>query len=379
MNDYFLGSISQLIERGRLLLLKIRTDLPREFHLLAQTCRTELTKAIDQLQYLVNEDRMQLLELQPERLRLLRRIVRTMDLLETVGIAALNRANESDKQLNLLIECIRNEIAYPLLPPVVTSLSQDYFHIYPGLNLLCVPLGEGDFLLHLPDLYHELAHPLIVEKYDPRVKPFQDNLLKSLAGALSYITDELGKEERRRGPSQFGFYLNQWANNWYESWAFEFFCDLFAVYTVGSAFAWANFHLCAKRGGNPFYVPTVSLSTHPADDARMRVVLYGLELVGLSQEAEVIGKKWRKLIDIGGEKPEPEYWRCFPQHILEEFAKNALEGVSAIGCRMAGPVSDCPVYVILNQAWTEFWRDPINYAAWEQEAVKELRQVCAPK
>ena len=83
-----------------------------------------------------------------------------MDFFETIGIAALNRANEDDRQLNLLVERIVREIGFPLLPPVATLLSQGYFHIYPWFNLLCLPLVEPAFLLHLPDLYHELGHLL---------------------------------------------------------------------------------------------------------------------------------------------------------------------------------------------------------------------------
>ena len=59
-------------------------------------------------------------------------------------------------------------------------------------------------------------------------------------------------------------------------WMVEFFCDLFAVYTLGPAYGWAHLHLSAKRGGDPFDVPMLSASSHPADDARMRVMLVAL-------------------------------------------------------------------------------------------------------
>ena len=173
MNDYFQGSVRQHIERGRLLLAKIPTKLPREFHLLAQVCRKELDTILDALRSLIEDPKMELSGNQTKRLRLFQQLVAHMNFLETVGIAALERHNETDLMLNKLIERIRTEISYPLLPPVVSSLSQQYFHIYPQLSLLCVPLGEANFLLHLPDLYHELAHSLITEKYDPKVRPFK--------------------------------------------------------------------------------------------------------------------------------------------------------------------------------------------------------------
>jgi hypothetical protein len=129
-----------------------------------------------------------------------------------------------------------------LLPPVGSSLSQQYFHIYPQLNLLCVPLGEADFLL---------------------------------------------------------------------------------------------------------------------------------------QEKESIHQHWEEFIAIAGVKPEPEYLRCFPEHLLESLVQKANEGVAALGCRIAAPDTKDPVFAILNQAWLEFWHDPTNYAKWERNAVKQLRELCA--
>jgi hypothetical protein len=55
---------------------------------------------------------------------------------------------------------IAEELMFPLPAPVVSCQSHfsSYFHAFPGLNVLRVPLKEGHFLLHLPDLYHELGH-----------------------------------------------------------------------------------------------------------------------------------------------------------------------------------------------------------------------------
>ena len=130
---------------------------------------------------------------QPERLRKFKRVVSDLDFLENVAIAALKKAQKEDHCLNGLLERVCHEIGYPGVILVATTLSQAYFHIYPDLRLLCVPLVEGQFLLHLPDLYHELAHPLLVD---------------------------------------------------------------------------------------PYTIPEFSATMHPADDARMSVMLYGLELIG---------------------------------------------------------------------------------------------------
>jgi hypothetical protein len=122
-----------------------------------------------------------------------------------------------------------------LITPVVTTLSQQYFCIVTDLNLLCVPLTEGQFLLHLPDLYHELAHPLLTEVDDPVVEPFQEAHFSALQDALGYIAGEQAKEDRRRGPQQPSFTLSRWEISWVKYWMVEFFCDLFAVYVLGPA------------------------------------------------------------------------------------------------------------------------------------------------
>jgi len=84
-------------------------------------------------------------ERQAVRLRSFRRLVADLDLLESTGVMALTRRHTDDQFLNQTIETIRSEIRYPLAAPVVSSLSQQYFHIKSELNLLFVPLIEGTF------------------------------------------------------------------------------------------------------------------------------------------------------------------------------------------------------------------------------------------
>jgi hypothetical protein len=376
LNDYFIGSIKQHQERGRRLMERIPPNLPREFHVLVQKCNDELSVLLDGLRVLLEDARMQLPNYQSERLRQFRRIAEHMGFLETTAIAALERHNADDIFLNRLIEIIKMETHYPLLPPVVTSLSQQYFHIFPNLNLLFVPLSEGDFLLHLPDLYHELAHPLVTEPYNPRVKPFQDALSRALDVVLEYVANEQQKEERRgiHAPQRISFYLYLWQKSWLE-WIIEFFCDIYAVCSIGPAFAWSHIYLCAKYSNDPYDVPTMSLISHPADDARMKTILYALRKLGFEDEAKAIKMKWDELIVISGAKAEPEYKRCYPDSLLQQIAEIAVTGVGSLGCRVAEPKTNTPVYSLLNEAWVEFWKDAKQYIAWERSAVQDLRNL----
>src|SRR5262245_53984811 len=159
MDDYFIGALQQLLERARHLNTRVPRDLEREFHTLVATCQAQVSRIVDTARFLLAEPAIRLPANQPERLRMFRRAVADLDVVETIGFAAIERANKEDIRLNRLMDRIRLETRYPLLPPVVTSLSQAYFRIFPSLNLLCVPLTEGRFLLHLPDLFHEIGHP----------------------------------------------------------------------------------------------------------------------------------------------------------------------------------------------------------------------------
>jgi len=371
MDDYFTGAVQQLLSRAGHLNTRVPRDLPREFHTLVATCQAEVARITAVLRLLLQEPAMLLPANQPERLRMFRRAVADLDVVETVGFAAIERANEEDLRLNALMDRIRLEINYPLLPPVVTSLSRAYFGIFPSLNLLCVPLTEGRFLLHLPDLYHELGHPLLRAGNNPVVEPFRRAQDRVMQAAIGYLDDELRTQERGRGPTQMVHTLGCWVRSWV-SWSVEFLCDLFGALTVGPAFAWSHLHLCAKRGGDPFLVPAYAPTSHPPDAARMTVALKALSRCGFAAEVGRIERRWQDYVALVGARAEPEYRRCFPDKLLEETCRAGWDGVTALGCRIASPTSGGDVYTLLNRAWDEFWHDPAGYGRWEEGAVAGL-------
>ena len=81
----------------------------------------------------------------------------------------------------------------------------------------------------------------------------------------------------------------------------------------------------------PFEVPILSVSSHPADDARMRVMLIALNLSGFSAKPAAIDLRWRQLLAQVQARPEPEYHRCFPDRLLARVADYARTGVEEIG------------------------------------------------
>lgn len=371
MDDYFTGAVTQLLVRASHLNTRVPRDLAREFHTLVTACQGEVARVSANLRYLLDEPAMRLPAIQPERLRMFRRAVADLDLVETVGFAAIERANQEDLRLNGLMDRIRLEVRYPLLPPVVTSLSRAYFGIYPTLNLLCVPLTEGRFLLHLSDLYHEIAHPLLSTTGNPVVEPFGRARDRVMRAAIGYLDEQLRAEERRRGPAQFRLTLECWVRSWV-SWSVEFLCDLFGLLTVGPAFAWSHLHVSAKRGGDPFAVPAFSSTSHPPDAARMTILLNGLTRLGFATEVNRIENRWNDFVSLAGGRPEPEYRRCFPSQLLDEVCQAAYDGVQALGCRTVTPSGFGEVSGLLNRAWDAFWSDPAGYGKWEEKAVAQL-------
>jgi hypothetical protein len=369
---YLAGSIGQLVERARAMIGQIPRDLPRNYDTLAERSRAHINTAIDDLRWLLDDPMFANERFQPERLRKFKRVVSELDFLENVAIAALKKAQKEDHRLNGFLERICHEIGYPGVIPVVTTLSQAYFRIYPDLRLLCVPLVEGQFLLHLPDLYHELAHPLLVEPDDPLLEPFQQRFASCSCVCLEYVQGEQAKEERRNGPERTRYVLQAWESSWAKYWLTEFFCDLFAVFCVGPAFAWSHLHLAMKRGGDPYATSEFGTTMHPADDARMSVMLRGLELIGLAEESARLGSAWSSMLAALGARPEPEYIWCYPKSLLNQIAEQALLGTQEINVRIFRSAEGGTVSSELNVAWEEFWSDPVGFQAWEKAAVERL-------
>lgn len=220
-------------------------------------------------------------------------------------------------------------------------------------------------------LFHEIGHPLLSTTNNPVVEPFRQTLNHVLQAAMIYLDGECRAQERRRGPSRLLFTLECWARSWV-SWSVEFLCDLFGAFMIGPAFAWSHLHLCAKRGGDPFGVPSFAPTSHPPDAARMSLVLKGLARCGFTADVARLQDRWRAFLALVESQAEPEYGRCFPDQLLDEICRAAWDGVVALGCRIASPSTNDEVYGLLNRAWDEFWRDPAGYGSWEQGAVATL-------
>jgi hypothetical protein len=371
MIRYFEVAADQLLERARYLASLIPRQLTRDVAALDVACRDRLAEIVRSLERVRDDAAISAPVNVSVRLRLLRRARADLDRLEYVAVSVLHRWTETDTRINKLAEKLGREIGFPLTLPVVAGLSQNYYHTYPDLRLICIPLAEGRFLLHLPDLYHELGHSLFAFATDARLDAFQKHCLEFNGAAAAYLESELELATSGFSPRSFELYLTTWLRSWF-GWSIEAFCDLFALYMVGPAYAWAHLHLCVSSGGDPFETPLVSTSTHPPDGARMELLLRGLTRLGFHHDRQAVEGRWHEFLGAAGAGPSPEYNRCFPSHILDMCEQKAHDAVATLGCCLAQPPLTGSGRALLNEAWNVFWRDQSGFAAWERDASIRL-------
>lgn len=372
MEAYLDGALQDLEERIRYLKGRVRPKQGRSNDALIKTCREHLDYAASRSRVLREDPKWRQPAAASSRYREFRALVGILDELEYTVVQVLVRWDDADDRANDLVNAIADEIKYPLPSPVAACQSREYYRIYPALGLLLIPPAENASLLHLPDLYHELAHPLLLEDNDPQLEPLRRSFLSCWNQAQTYIHSEIEAESvRRQSPRSFRLYLEGWRQSW-RSWLVEFFCDAFAAYVLGPAYVWAHFHLTAKRGVDPYSVPLGAQSTHPADAARFEVLREVLKVTEWSGDAAAIAQRWQSLMNLGGSVPTPEYQRCFPNNLLIDIAAAASAAIAKVGCPAASAANPAKIGGTLTEAWNVFWREPTAYRDWQRQQLIQL-------
>jgi hypothetical protein len=300
-----------------------------------------------------------------------RRIASNVDRLENEAVAPIVRSSKDEGAMVRLLYRMSNEIVYPIELPTVSMLSQNYFFIRTDFKLICIPLMETQFLLHLPDVYHELSHPLFRTQHDPRTKPWLDAFLLAKALIYDHLRKQIASAESSRTPDAIKLFLQLARENWTCRWMEEIFCDLFGLFSVGPAFAWAHLHLHAERGRTAFQLPQ-RRSSHPADAARMTALLEGLLLIWEGHVASEIEGRWCDLLAVAGQNEPPDFQRYYPDKILRQAVEAAHVGYTKMGCRPWPEPTEDNVRKTLNEAWRNFWANPQSFVAWERSAASNL-------
>ena len=371
LEDYLQSAASQLIERASGLKGKLPRPPRQEFERLATQCCDGIDCAIRELTALRDNAAWKKPENAPVRLLEFRRIASNVDRLENEAVAPIVRSSKDEGAMVKLLYRMSNEIVYPIELPTVSMLSQNYFFIRTDFKLMCIPLMETQFLLHLPDVYHELAHPLFRTQYDPRTKGWLEAFLLAKALIYDHLRKQIVAAESSRTPDAIMLLLMHARENWTCRWMEEIFCDLFGLFSVGPAFAWAHLHLHAERGRTAFQLPQ-RRSSHPADAARMTVLLDGLVLISENRVAAEIESRWRNLLAVAGQMEPADFQRYYPDKILRQVVEAAYDGYCKMGCRPWPQPTEDIVRSILNDAWRKFWNSPQDFVAWEKATATTM-------
>ena len=370
---YLRGAIGHAIKRARDLIEIAQSGNTIELRGLQEKCSEELNDVIIEL-----ATAQQALEKSPDKVKTVARIYQVMAKrisdVERLGVFSLKNTSLDDKELNRLLNTICEEIRYPLVPPTVSHTSQEYFEIAPKFNLMRVPLIEGRYLTQLADLYHELCHPLLSSDglMNPRLKP--------LFSAFGLIKNKRGQEydkallrgDRRRGSSSMNCRYALWRKCWVETWCEEFICDAFGAFCAGPAYGWTNYHLCFRTDAALFQVPEKIPSSHPADDARMSVILEVLKEIGHETEAGAIEKAWVDYANSRGLSKPGNFELCYPPEALAELARTSKEAFEASGIVGFAEKTSGVVAGTLQDAWHMFWSQNTDYEEWEKGARETL-------
>lgn len=245
MKEYLKAAILEQINRGLYLKKLIPHPLKyTELSSLADRCGRIIDDNVQQLKYFLQELDKRNENDTRDIYRGFRICARYIELIEYFGISALYYQTPELGYLNKLIIKIHREINLPLTPPSVACISTSYYFFNRFTNVIFVPIGESNFLLHLPDLFHEIGHEVLYNKEKAlRLEKVNECYKKAIGLITKYYKDLLSRKMRETGPEEIPRTIIHIHSQWKNYWVEEFFCDLFACFTLGPAYAWSHFIL----------------------------------------------------------------------------------------------------------------------------------------
>jgi hypothetical protein len=377
MKEYLKALIMEQIDRGLYLKKLIPYPLKYpELSSLAERCSKIIDDNIISLKYLLNELEKRGEDELRDIYRGFKMLQREIELVECYGIPTLYYVTEEIGYLNKIIFRIHQEINLPLTPPSVACISTNYYYFHPFTNVIFVPLGESNFLLHLPDIFHELGHEVFYNRESElRLRKVDESYRKAIIIITNYYKELWIRKTRETGPEEIPRRILSIHSLWKDYWMEEFFCDLFACYVVGPAYAWSHFHLATKKTEDAY-----SLSQkHPSVDSRTKMLSIALTKLGFKNEATSLLSKWKNMPFIANIEPITEYQYAYPINLMEEIADVFLTGLKESGFSIISPeklekLNQNSIVKLLNEAWKVFWNEPpMEYRNWEEKAVEKLK------
>lgn len=282
---------------------------------------------------------------------------------------ALKNYGDPEFYLFRLISRIYDEHRLKAVPPIVSTISNqdDYYWAHPYFETIALPADEEKSLLNLPDLSHEIGHLLYDQFLGKCVETSRVSIEAHFDAELVRVFNEgLGDELKNL--------LSDAQEEWDNAWIVEFACDLIGAYMTGGAYAWTNLKIVSTGHGSAKIYQYYD--SHPADEARMRIIIMILEKLDLHQDAGEVQAAWDVFLqDTEHFKPN-NYDLVFPDGLLQmlvdevyQFFHNA-DLASYPELKRRTPKAICE---ILNDAWQHAKDNPGAYQQFEQDRILELK------
>lgn len=302
---------------------------------------------------------------------------------EGYGLPPLHCQSKEAVFLNDVLSAMHHEAGLSYRRPAVSCTSSEYYFSHLSTNTVYVPLSEAAFLLHMPDFYHELGHILFDSlDYGAEYEPIKTGVTNTTRAINAYYTQQANKAERDASLGQARSY-GEWAwTRWTTKWIQESFCDLFALFAAGPAYAYSNLHIVSKMDINIYVLNIHTKQSHPPSEFRMRLLDAGMRLLGHERKADHVKEEWDSVAHLYG-SPPPWYGHIFPPCLLHEIAAAVLPTFGQAGLRgyaeneqQGGGADGTPIAALLNDAWRVFWRDgDVGFRSAERSMVARLASI----
>jgi hypothetical protein len=323
----------------------------------------------DELQNAFDTGVLELSDFAGNNLYLFNRVHRSFKAIHSYRYLAIKNYNAPEIFFYQVISKIYAEHRIAALPPIVSTISNhDYYYwAVPYFEIIALPSGEEHSLLNLPDMYHEIGH-LLHSMFNGKSCELSAGIIdKHFAKEIVRIIDE-GLAVHFQESLEVAKYL------WNAAWLEEFTCDLVGAYMTGASYAWTNLKLLSiGHGSTKIYEYSQS---HPADEARMRIIILMLDKLGLAKEKKDLENAWSAFLkDTEIYKPGV-YDLLYPQKLLQQIVDEFFEFYQNADLASYPEIiklGNNSMAFLLNEAWNVAQTDPDAFFNYETNTIKALK------
>jgi hypothetical protein len=293
---------------------------------------------------------------------------------ESIAMPTMERFGPQDQRVTGLLRGLLADAGWTEWVPAVLTWSTSYFYTFDGWRVVGVRADEQRRLLRIPDLCHEFGHCLIAAR-DAELTAILD---LDMAHWSSHAA-----QAAQAGKSVPDAVYALWSSHW----RVEFTCDAIGTYLTGPSYAHQHLALSASMPFDPYgHAPS-----HPADEARSRVIAETLRRIGLQRDAADFERRWSELrraleqpVFMGGAMHQAHKPDDFEDHyptdpttgrpFVARVAELSVAGLGKLGLEPfdAGGGPSSSVAALVAEAWSVFLRDPGSYSAWESDQIGQL-------